>query len=158
MGTAASLLRCGISCTKVNFAEPPFNSISCLLDLRDGARMASQLEGNKYRDHARRSGDFSDSAMAQTLLLTSPYRFNATRRVESVAAAFVPGVDQDDVLGLLVHQPDHWVAIRQDRSQGSTAAWLLDSVQKRPRPLTTAAFSRHLAQFPLTYQVYTEQG
>ena len=31
VGMAVSLLRCGISCTKVNFAEPPFKSISSLL-------------------------------------------------------------------------------------------------------------------------------
>jgi hypothetical protein len=123
-------------------------------DLKDGARRASLEEGNGYRNHARRGGDFSDSAIAHTLLQTSPYRLNATRRVESVATAFVPGDDQDEVVGLVVHKPNHWVAIRQH----NRVAWLLDSLNKRPVRLTAAAFSRHLAQFPLTFQVYTEKG
>ena len=61
-------------------------------------------------------------------------------------------------LSLLVHKPDHWIAIRQNRGSSSTVAWMLDSVNKGPRPLSAAAFRQHLAQYPETYQIYTEKG
>ncbi len=127
-------------------------------DLRDGAQMAATEQGGLLKDHAGLRGDFSESAIAHTLLQTSPYRLNATRRVESAASAFVPDDAQDEIVGLLVHKSDHWVAIKQDRSTRRTVAWLLDSCDGGPRPLTAAGLGRQLARHPSTYQVYTEKG
>lgn len=123
-------------------------------DLRDGAQRAATEQQVPLKHHARKRGDFSESAIAHTLLHTSPYRLNATKRVTNAAEAFAPGPAADSVVGLLVHKPDHWIALRKFRN----CIYLLDSTLQRPRVLTPRAFAAHLVRYPETYQIYTQRG
>lgn len=127
-------------------------------DCEKGAKLVQLDTGEPLRLHMNRNpatpGDFSHGALARTLLEHTPYKLDSqpvrfVMRESGLKSAFDAIPTEGNVIGILLHEPNHWTAVRQFGAH----LYYFDSCAALPERITPTTFAAKLRRHSASFRV-----